>query len=292
MVDALGIAAIVGTLSLVPDVGYLSKISASGLTVLALTFVTIAGYAVVFPSEHGTHDSTYQPLQLWPENGLSGVSRWFGCVVFGFGVVPLTYNFHESMAQPQQLVKASTVALIGTACSYVMIGCGLLTLYYPVNGDILEKLPTTGIVPLVIRVAMIVVVLFTAPLIVLPCGLILEGKLQSSSGKTKQVIVRYSICIVCALTSVVIPGFVNVLSFVGCFSVALVSFVFPPLIHISLLLRSKEEDSSCNVTGTATCATSAITADLILDVAMLTWGIAATVISSIYTFRKLFDRAS
>lgn len=291
MVDALIIAAIVGTLSLVPDMGYLAKISASGLAVLVLTFVTIAGYAFMEPP---SHDASQHPttttttlMNVWPENGMSGVSHWFGCVVFGFGVVPLTYNFYESMARPHQLIQASAVALTGTACLYVSIGCGLLMLYYPVEGDILEKLPTAGFVPLMIRLAMIVVVLFTAPLIVLPCGMILEGKLlpQQQSNKTGQAVIRYSICIVCALTSVMVPSFVDVLSFVGCFSVALVSFVVPPMLHISLVAQTKNStttDTSSNNTSTSTAA-------IILDVAMLLWGIAATVISSTYTFRKLFD---
>lgn len=262
------IAAIVGTLSLVPDMGYLARISASGLTVLILTFLTIAGYA--------TSPSVLvnaEPLSLWPENDMTGVSHWFGCVVFGFGVVPLTYNYYESMAQPQLLTKATAAALFGTACLYILIGSGLLMLYYPVDGDILEKLPTDGLVPFVVRLAMIAVAVFTLPLLVLPCGLILEGKLLSSTSKTKQAVVRYSICILCAFISVVVPSFVYVLSFVGCFCVGIVGFVIPPILHISILRKD-------------VLASKAV---LALDVVMLIWGIAATCITSLYTFRKLYS---
>lgn len=265
LLDALAIALTIGTLSLVPDLGYLAKASAFGLAVLGFTFVVIAAYAT--PSN--AHEFN---LNLWPQDGMTGVSNWFGCVVFGFGVVPLTYNYYESMAQPQHLAKATAVALLGVSLCYILIGCGLLWLYYPVQGDILEQLPTDGFVPLFVRLAMIVVVVLTCPLIVLPCGMILEGKLLSTTTKTMQAVIRYSICVLCAIISVSIPSFVYVLSFVGCFCVALVGFVIPPLLHIALVLQY---DSTAPIAG------------LVLDFAMLAWGVAATIISSTYTFRKL-----
>ena len=176
LLNSFVIALVVGTLSLVPDLGYLSKASASGLVVLGFTFATIAVYAK--PSNvHGPH------LNLWPHDGMTGASNWFGCVVFGFGVAPLTYNYYESMAQPQYLTNATAVALLGVALCYMLIGCSLLSLYFPVQGDILQQLPIDELVPLLVRLAMIVVVVLTSPLIVLPCGLILEKKLMSNPTK-------------------------------------------------------------------------------------------------------------
>jgi len=172
------------------------------------------------------------------------------------------------------------MALLGVALSYILIGSGLLWLYYPVEGDILQQLSADGLVPLVVRFSMIVVVILTCPLIVLPCGLILEGKLTSTIPTTRvlQAIVRYSICIACAIISVSVPGFVYVLSFVGCFSVALVGFVIPPLLHISLVLNY----GSVRLQAMG----------LLLDAVMLLWGIFATVVSSVYTFRQLYNNSS
>lgn len=257
--------------------GYLAKASAFGLSVLVATFTAIAFYA---PPAELVDTYTDRHLNWWPENGVTGVSHWFGCVVFGFGVVPLTYNYYESMAQPQHLRKATAVALLGVAFCYILIGVGLLWLYYPVEGDILQQLPTGGLVPLAVRCAMIVVVVLTCPLLVLPCGMILEGKLANNSQPTTRVfqaIVRFSICITCGILSVGVPGFVYVLSFVGCFSVALVGFVIPPLVHITLVLKYNESPS---IPG------------LILDGVMLLWGIFSTVVSSIYTFRQLYSNVS
>lgn len=265
ILNSLFVALIVGTLSLVPDMGYLSKASASGLIVLGFTFTSIAVYAK--PSNVlETH------LNLWPRDGMIGASNWFGCVVFGFGVAPLTYNYYESMAQPQHLTNATAIALLGVALCYMLIGCSLLSLYFPVQGDILQKLPTNELVPLLVRLAMIVVVVLTSPLIVLPCGLILEEKLMLNPTKQVQATIRYSICVLCAIISVRIPAFVYVLSFVGCCSVALVGFVIPPLLHIALVLKYNRSQPVM---------------DLLLDFVMLAWGVAATVISSSYTFHNL-----
>lgn len=265
LLNALAIALIVGTLSLVPDMGYLAKASASGLFVLGLTFATIAFYATP-PGVQGPQ------INLWPQDGMAGASNWFGCVVFGFGVVPLTYNYYESMARPQHLTSAAGVALLGVAICYMLIGYVLLSLYYPVQGDILQQLPTNGIAPLFVRLAMVVVVVLTSPLIVLPCSLIMEEKLLSAATKPMQAMIRYSICVLCAIISVSIPGFVYVLSFVGCCSVALVGFIIPPLLHIALVIK---HESVVPITG------------LVLDFVMLTWGVTATIISSTNTFRKL-----
>ena len=264
-VNAFIIAAVIGTLSLVPDMGYLAKASASGLIVLVLAFVAITFYAI--PSDHiGAH------LSLWPRDGFVGASNWFGCVVFGFGVVPLTYNYYESMARPQLLTSASMVALLGVAICYMVVGCGLALRFYPVQGDVMEQLPSTGYIPLLVRLAMIVVVILTCPLIVLPCGQILEEKLHATASTSRQAMIRYTICAMCAIVSVSIPGFVYVLSFVGCFSVALVGFVVPPLLHIALVYKYKP---------------SATISSYAMDLIMLSWGVTATIISSSFTLRKL-----
>jgi hypothetical protein len=282
---ALVVAIIVGCLSLVPDMGYLAKASAYGLIVLAGVFTVLAGYGIHLRlASDGNHAISFSISSLlWPQDGLQGVSHWFGCTVFGFGVVPLTYNYYESMEQPQLLGRATSVALIGVATSYIVLGTVLLFLFWDpmelLNGDILELLPLTGWLPIVVRLCMIVVVVFTAPLLLLPCGLIVEGKLHLWFGltptKALQSAVRLSICLLCAIISVGVPGFVYVLSFVGCACVALVGFIIPPLLRIGLAIRYQRRDLDFK--------------ELALDSAMLVWGLIATILTSTYTFKKLYS---
>jgi len=279
--DSFVIAAIIFILSLVPDMSYLAKISASGLFVLAFTILIVAIYGT---DTNATTVTDYN--YLWPQNGLTGISNWFGCTVFGFGTVPFTYNYYESMKEPSKLLRANSVALSGVLVSYLLISYGLLLLYPTVamNGDIVsDLLPTTGIIPTIVRLSMVVVIILTSPLIVFPCGMIVEGKIIQLFGKSDpfsnnnkfllQVLVRSTICISSAIISISIPGFVYILSFVGCCAVSLLSFVIPPLLHLALVY--KYENNTTNVTT------------IVFDIVMLVWGITAMIISSTYTFQRL-----
>jgi amino acid permease len=262
IVDAILIALMMAPLSIVPDMGYLSRISATGLYLLGFAFLVIAGYGMA--QYDGTLPSS---LHWFPQDGLTGVSHWFGCTVFGFGVVPLTFNFRESMAEPSRLVGATTFSLLGVAIAYIIAGVGLLALYPNIEGDVLHELPQEGILPIITRLAIVVVVLVTAPLLIVPCAELLEGKISAEPDQHTKVMVRFGICFATVAISVGVPGFVYVLSFVGCFCVALVGFVVPPLFHL-VLLRGRKTPLAV----------------FWVDVIMLTWGIVATVISTAYTF--------
>ena len=112
----------------------------------------------------------------------------------------------------------------------------------------------------------------TAPLIVVPCGELIEGKVaQGRPSRRTQIIVRFGICLITVLISVSMPSFVTVLSFVGCFSVALVAFCIPPFLHLILL-------------GNRGTPFSLI---WVIDFFMFVWGISATAISTVYTYKSL-----
>jgi amino acid permease len=171
--DAVITGIIMGVFSLVPDLGYLSSASALGLTVLLAAFIVIACYGIFgtqSPSSQqhpedglvASSDTTIESflwsespdiLALWPRS-LSGLSHFFGIVVFGYGVVPLTYNFHESMREPDRLVEATSIALSGVATLYVIMGVGLYALFPHLTADVLHELPETGILPILTRLAM------------------------------------------------------------------------------------------------------------------------------------------
>ena len=109
-------------------------------------------------------------------------------------------------------------------------------------------------------------------MLVVPCAELIEGKVaQGRPSRHAKVIVRFTICLITVLISVSLPSFVKVLAFVGCFSVALVSFCIPPLLH--LILQTSLETQ----VGMA----------WISDGVMLAWGITATTISTIYTYKTL-----
>eukprot|EP00934_Nitzschia_sp_Nitz4_P007448 Nitzschia sp. Nitz4//scaffold185_size43419//26709//28262//NITZ4_007304-RA/size43419-processed-gene-0.82-mRNA-1//-1//CDS//3329539718//7438//frame0 len=318
--DAVFIAILITPLSIVPDLGYLTKTSAAGLSVLGVTMMVVAGYGIIdLIGSNGTM-ALGSSLSWLPQGGMAGVSQWFGCCVFGFGMVPLTFNFRESMSEPHRLREATLGALFFVAALYIVIGVGLLALYPNIEGDVLSELPAEGIIPVVTRLAMVVVVVATAPLLIVPCGEIIEGKflplllhesrerpMSASDHRRLQTLVRSGICIATVTMSVIIPGFVGVLTFVGCFCVAFVSFCVPPCLHFVLKHRLKmiEQYSSdaalllspsvsSNRAGTSPWEAVGlwfrVTANnldcLWLDMVLLVWGLTATGICTAYVFHE------
>jgi amino acid permease len=255
--DAVFTAVVMATISLVPNIGFLSHASAVGLLVLLGAFLVIAGYGVATNNSAATAPIS---LAVWPES-LAGVSQWFGCVVFGFGVAPLTYNFRSSMREPARMVPATAWALFAVAAAYIIAGVGLYALYPHISGELLHELPRSGALPVLTRLAMVAVVWMTAPLLIVPCGQLLEGKWQTDN----RAAVRFGICGVAVMFAVALPSFVQVLSFVGCACVGMVSFCMPPLLHLRLSSRSADRKT------------------MKVDGIMLAWGLIATLISTFYS---------
>lgn len=79
---------------------------------------------------------------------------------------------------------------------------------------------------------------------------------------------RIILCAMCILLSAFVPGFVHVISFVGCFCVSCLSFVLPPL--FSLKLRKE------------------VYPKWTIEAVLLLIGIATTGVTSTMTFQDLF----
>jgi amino acid permease len=111
----------------------------------------------------------------------------------------------------------------------------------------------------------------------------LEGKFGMSHTPAHRAVVRFGVVAVSAVVAVILPGFVEVLSLVGCFCVAVVGFNMPPLLHLRLMLLEHEK----NIQGGGGSSQRIILkrSELLSDIALLTWGIVATVISTICTLK-------
>jgi amino acid permease len=222
---------ILTALSLVPHVGALKYASALGMLVLFLTFGVIFFYGL---SDCNQESVT---INVWPSS-IDGLSQWFGVIVFGFGIVPMTYNYRSSMQRPEDIVHVTVHAMSGTACAYVLIGWGLYALFPSLQGDVLSELPRHGFLPIATRLAMVTVVLMTAPFLIVPCAELIEGKFQHVG----RVFTRLTICGISCTLAILFPHFVQALSLVGSTCVAAVSFCVPALLHRRLVrMRSEQE---------------------------------------------------
>jgi hypothetical protein len=292
LLDGLILAVLLVPLCLVKDMSSLSKLSRLGLIILAITMLIITGYGVIGYDDRRVSSDDFIPFQWLPCDGIAGFSHWFGCVVFGFGIVPLTFNFRESMAQPETLPKTSMVSMLLVAAAYIITGVVLLHFYPDIHDDVLSELPGGWLATLA-RLAMVVVVLSTAPLLVVPCAEIVEGKIHQDGQvhPTSQLLARSSITLLTVAISVSLPGFVTVLAFVGCFSVALVSFCVPPFLHVVLLRQKYQEQHNMRNDGHSLQDHRSFRpfCDLLLDVMSLSVGVVTTVITTIITFEKMIE---
>jgi amino acid permease len=342
---AAAVAFAMWTMSLVPNVGYLSKMSAVGLLVLLLTFAVIAVYGAV-----GSDGPAFAAIPLFPSS-VEGMCRWYGIVVYSMGTVPLTYNFRESLKHRHQIMDATRLALGSVAVSYLVLGFGTLVIFPDLEGDILHELPgiTSAvhpssansssyqavsspvalwrpcelviIIPLLARIAMVSVVIMTAPLLIVPCGELVEGKLfhrrqqlgggpshhhqqQSNSNHHHNHLMcigvtRGIICLVSAAAAIAFPSFVQVLAIVGSACVGTVSFVVPPLFHYRLrALQQRQkchsDDEDNNEGGKVEAAATIvrrrnriarIDREAAFDLAMLAAGAVSTVLATLFSIR-------
>jgi len=315
---------VIGLLSNVPDMAFLAKFSALGIAMIVLVFGVIIIEGIMVDE----HSDSFISLQQWPRNGLASIGQWYGCTIFGFGLVPLTYNLRVSMKEPQKMLFATGLGVSGTAAAYIVLSTIALLLFPTIQGDLLQVLPKpptrkTGdtideygndnffimmrvIIPTLVRLAMVVVAMTSAPLLVLPCGELIEDELSFYHHERVRVVVRIGICVLAAVVTCILPGFVYVLSFVGsCWCV--LSFIAPPLFHLSLLwqvqslqrqqhIQPQEEVKALVITFThATIPTDmpkVSQTSILWDIILLVWGLLATLVSSFYTFSSLVNPSS
>mmetsp|Transcript_10938 Transcript_10938/g.25900 ORF Transcript_10938/g.25900 Transcript_10938/m.25900 type:complete len:500 (-) Transcript_10938:20-1519(-) len=295
MLDGLILGLVLVPFCVVDDLSALSKLSRMGLIILGFTMSVIAWYGLrgfrdiedttagTFGSEDLDSDSYVGDkitFNLFPLNGIEGVSKWFGCTVFSFGIVPLTFNFRESMAEPEKLPQTAMISMSLVGVCYIIIGVSFLYLFPNIENDLLAEIPTAGILATITRLAMILVVMASTPLLIVPCAEIVEGKITKSKGsdatrsKSLMIFVRTSIMLGTVSVAAKLPGFVSVLSFVGCFAISMVSFVLPPALHWLLV----GQRISADLEGTNHAFWS-----YLCDISMLMVGLVTTIITTWFT---------
>jgi amino acid permease len=184
------------------------------------------------------------------------------------------------MSEPTEMVKATRISLSIVLVLYIFMG-DLISIIFmqSIKSDIISELPTTFF-PTLLRILMSVVVITSIPLIIIPAGDLIHDKIvpnpNNSNRRTPVYVIRFLLAQLCAIISTMVPDFVFVLSFVGCFCVALLSFAYPPILHLTCVYRYYPKEKRY-------LKTNLIVADVILFV----WGLIATVFTSVLTFRSM-----
>lgn len=185
------------------------------------------------------------------------------------------------MRNPNQMMKATNAALWVVFATYVSLGILLSIIFWPTlkgfHSDILSALPHNSLLSSAVKLSMSIVIISSIPLIIVPFGDLLQQKLglhRQWEGAT----VRISICIVCALVSISVPNFVYVISFIGCFCVAFISYTFPAVAHIFCLFKLRDSRLSFS---------KAEWRQIYVDAMLLPVGLISCLMTSDLTFKEM-----
>ncbi len=189
------------------------------------------------------------------------------------------------------MMRATKISLWLVCLIYILMGGLVSIIFWPsshgIQSDVISVLPANGLLSDFIKLSMTIVILFTTPLIIVPCGDLVKRKLGFNSdehgqcGKTGiETIIRISVCILCGFISVLVPNFVYVISFFGCLCVSLIGYCFPPLAHILCLLklRSKRLISPSELR------------QMFIDGLLLPIGFISCVFTSYLTFQTMMEK--
>ncbi len=207
------------------------------------------------------------------------------------------------MNNPTQMMQATKISLWSIMGVYFIIGELMVIVFWPsihgIDSDVTKVLPQDTLVSYFVGLSMTMVVLFSTPLVIVPCGDFIMKKLgldriaslrTSSSSSSSSfflitersigVVVRISICIVCAIISLSVPNFVYVLSFVGCLCVSIIAYTYPPLAH----MRCTNKLSS--ITG----ETESSFGRMSIDCLALLVGLLSSILTSCMTFQVMMEK--
>jgi len=115
-----------------------------------------------------------------------------------------------------------------------------------------EPTPTPGEAN-IIRALMILVCLVSYPLCAVPATQIIESRLprsedrNNSIGLKRRILIRTPFVLCTTAVGGLVPGFVDIVSLIGCFSVGLVSYCLPPLFFLMLVRKGSIENAERSV---------------------------------------------
>lgn len=285
--DALCLITIIAPTLLLPSYESAAKISALGTGLIFFIFCVIGYYGIQANGLVGFHNLTSRSsISMWPRS-MTSFSKWFGIVVFSNGIVPFTYELKESIEEPRLMMMATCRSSWIVFMTYSVIGCIISLIFVGgIQSDVISCLPQVGYLPGVIRISMATVVLTSLPLIIIPMGVLIHNKTtailnwpNARQGKSGAFTLRLIMASMCAIISVEVPNFVYVISFTGCFCVAFISFVYPPMLHMISIYKfcSDEDRISKNKF-------------LIFDIILIALGVVMVAFTSVLTFLGMIEQ--
>lgn len=267
-------ALFVSPLVMVKDLRNLSSFSLGGLiaifiSVICLFIFGIELYGKTSNNMLGLKENNHH-LHYWPTS-LYGLGLAVGVAIFCFGLPTLIFPVEESMINKENIGKVVFIALGLVWLIYFVVGDGLAILYInDPNGlqeNLLVNLPTESYVAIIVRISMALTCLTTFPLTFVPPSHMIEQLIMQygfnryryqsifKGGLSEidqdndtpfsiRLLVRCIIVLITTLISFFVPCFGDIIAIIGCFTVSILSFILPPVLHFRLISYPAYTDDS------------------------------------------------
>lgn len=299
----------------VRNVAFLSPVSLGALLCLLVGIIAI----IMFGEEEEWSSRASEivtPLQLWPEDA-SHLTTFVGIAIFCFGLCTAAFPVEESMSHRDQFAKALKWCVMFVCSVYALVGIAIAVLYsrHPdgIKGNILQNLPQHSATAALVRTCLSIVCILSFPLALVPPAqmieqLLLQSKLQLTFGGsayqritssppmitddedefqeppvTLRAACRLGLVTVCTILAANVPCFGFVVSLLGCFTVSILSFVLPPLLHLMLVTIPESQHYALNLSQPFIITRHVVSDSLLLALGVITF-VCATGITAMEAF--------
>ncbi len=168
------------------------------------------------------------------------VVRWSTRLIFSFGIIAFAYSCHTNLVPLADETKSQeprfkfySIHLAMALCTslYVVVSaCGYSYLRDHTISNYLEFFPSSDVAIAVFRCVLAASLICTLPLCVMPC----VCSVHMMSGHDYPKIYSIGFLVLGMLVALLVPDVGVVFSLTGSVASALTSFIFPPLLYMSL----------------------------------------------------------
>jgi len=310
-------ALLVTPLVMVKDISFLSSFSLGGLIAILISVICIFGFGLELYGKKVLDEHNYlglnenvNHLHCWPRS-LYGLGLAVGVAIFCFGLPSLIFPVFESMKNKSHIGKVICIALLIVWLCYFIVGDGLAILYINdpagLQENMLKNLPTHSSISNTVRILMAATCLTTYPLTCVPPATMIEqlifqnmsywglsGRYRYQSifkGSTTdndfeptvsmRLLVRSILVLTTTIIAYVVPCFGDIIAIIGCFTVSILSFIMPPVLHLKLISYPQYMDDTSKLSSLL---------EYVFDFIMILSGLVLWIVGTVITVQGIYVR--
>ena len=256
----------------VKSLSQVAWLSLLGVIALFVAVIVVLGYGFAHYSAWVSRD-----ILVW---ALDSVPVSLAVIIFSYVCHPVLPGVEASMKKRSQFRRMLALVYLSVAMlKLVFAVCAYFSFSSNIHDVIVNSLPM-GIMRLVVNSFFLLNVLFSYPFVVITIVQTFEGSVSAESFPFKIpdlvwfVVIRVVTNFLTLLPAIAIPHFALFMAFIGSLTGGLACFILPGVFHLTL--KTKElKMYECT-----------------LDVAVIVFGIVASILGLLYTGKELFGKVA